>query len=409
MNMFGLMRSEGADGGVYTRGGVSKHNPDKLNTHFPWAGDNKNYIRGDTELRGDMNMFGTVYMARGDPGPMIERNYGNVDDRYGIGQFAGGATRVYGAGAYGPATVNLSIAKNNGAFDDVLTANTKGEVIINGDLDVKRNMYGRTICIGDAKDRVCLSKDELVAVKQLAASSRNAAVPVPVAPPIQPSPPRPPAPVVPAPRPPSVITSTSGLVGYYIAENFDVSRWTDISPSGNHAVSIRGKPVVQRARLNNRDIISFTQADGISFPATILPTTYTLFHVARYKPGGGISRRIFDGKYNNWLSGFWGGITGVAFHEGWVTPSASSFSTDWILSIDQNDMYIANNKNNTVNRNSAVHTHLSINDGRFEQERSDCDVACVIVYNRKLSHSEYMAIRSELNAVYGLNLSQTLS
>ncbi len=45
------------------KGGVSKHNPDRWGTHFPWAGDQKNYIRGDTEIRGDTNQMGILRVA----------------------------------------------------------------------------------------------------------------------------------------------------------------------------------------------------------------------------------------------------------------------------------------------------------------------------------------------------------
>ena len=45
---------------AYFKGGASVHNPDNWQTHFPWAGDNKNYIRGDTELRGNVNNIGNL-------------------------------------------------------------------------------------------------------------------------------------------------------------------------------------------------------------------------------------------------------------------------------------------------------------------------------------------------------------
>jgi len=42
------------------KGGVSRHNPGKWGTHFPFVGDQKNYIRGDTEIRGDVNNIGEL-------------------------------------------------------------------------------------------------------------------------------------------------------------------------------------------------------------------------------------------------------------------------------------------------------------------------------------------------------------
>ena len=48
----------------YFKGGVSVHNPEKWNTHFSWQDDNKNYIRGDTELRGNLNNIGDLNVGK---------------------------------------------------------------------------------------------------------------------------------------------------------------------------------------------------------------------------------------------------------------------------------------------------------------------------------------------------------
>ena len=42
------------------KGGKSVHNPNGWGTHFPWS-DGKNYIRGDTEIRGDITKIGDTY------------------------------------------------------------------------------------------------------------------------------------------------------------------------------------------------------------------------------------------------------------------------------------------------------------------------------------------------------------
>jgi len=46
------------------RGGASEHNPNKWGTHLPWPGDNKNYIRGDTEIRGNTTNVGDLNVGR---------------------------------------------------------------------------------------------------------------------------------------------------------------------------------------------------------------------------------------------------------------------------------------------------------------------------------------------------------
>ena len=42
------------------QGGRSAHNAHNWGTHLPWSGDGKNYIRGDTEMRGDITHLGHI-------------------------------------------------------------------------------------------------------------------------------------------------------------------------------------------------------------------------------------------------------------------------------------------------------------------------------------------------------------
>lgn len=50
-------------GNLFIRGGDSEHNPDKWWSHFPYH-DGKNYIRGDTEIRGNTNNVGDLTVGR---------------------------------------------------------------------------------------------------------------------------------------------------------------------------------------------------------------------------------------------------------------------------------------------------------------------------------------------------------
>lgn len=56
--------SADVNGSLNLRGGKSEHNPSNWGTHFPWAGDGKNYIRGDTELRGNTTNIGDLQVQR---------------------------------------------------------------------------------------------------------------------------------------------------------------------------------------------------------------------------------------------------------------------------------------------------------------------------------------------------------
>lgn len=69
---------------------------------------------------GGMSTGAPVNFSKNDPGTMIEKNMGADNNRYGVGQYANGVQRVYTAGGFQPATLNLSLAQANNAFDDVV-------------------------------------------------------------------------------------------------------------------------------------------------------------------------------------------------------------------------------------------------------------------------------------------------
>lgn len=82
----------------------------------------------------------TLAIQPNNPGPMIEKMYNSFDQRYGIGQFPAGTMRMY-TGANGTSTANLSLAKADGTFDDILTIKTDRSTNIKSDLVVNGNLY----------------------------------------------------------------------------------------------------------------------------------------------------------------------------------------------------------------------------------------------------------------------------
>lgn len=188
---------------------------------------------------------------------------------------------------------------------------------------------------------------------------------------------------------------TSGLVGWYKGEEWNGTSWPDSSGNGNNVTSIYGNVESQ-----GRFIYGRTN-DYMVFPSAILPSTYTLFHIAKYN--GPKKERIFCSNDSvNWLSGFHGGKSGVAYHDvnDWVTQSAStSFPlSDVLISTDQKALYRGNGTNLVVNA-SGVSCNLRIN-GQYG-EWSDWAVAEVIVYNRELSLSEIQQVEAYLNVRNG--------
>lgn len=96
-------------------------------------------VAGNAWHGNSVSVANGVTVRNNDPGALIEKNYradGRTDNRFGVGQFSGGQTRVYAGSAASAGGVNLSVAKQNGQFDDVLQVKTDKTVTINGDTKI---------------------------------------------------------------------------------------------------------------------------------------------------------------------------------------------------------------------------------------------------------------------------------
>lgn len=198
---------------------------------------------------------------------------------------------------------------------------------------------------------------------------------------------------------------TSGLFAWYDAGSFSGTTWSDKSGNGRNATVTRGTVTKTSTTGNGAsktfDTLQGGTNDGILFPSDVLPSTYTLFHVTRYQ--GSTNARIVTGSTNNWLSGHWSGLSGVAYHEGWVTQLSNSHEyNNWVISSDQINLY----RGNMVMRGNSggtASTRLSINAGTYA-EYSAWQCTEVIVYNRALSESEIIQVETYLDKRYGLGL-----
>lgn len=205
------------------------------------------------------------------------------------------------------------------------------------------------------------------------------------------------------------IPVVSGLIGKYTGESWNGSTLVDETGSGNNSSALRGT-VTTATGQNSLLYIYGETSSGLQFPPAILPSTYTLIHLARYN--GATRQRIFDGITNNWLSGFWGweqptiGGVGVAFHDGWLMDSSlrQANITGWVLSSDQNYLYRMNGT--TIGTaGGGTNTQLSINSGYYTYspnslEASDWAVHCFFVYNRTLSLSEIQDMETYMRGQY---------
>jgi hypothetical protein len=206
----------------------------------------------------------------------------------------------------------------------------------------------------------------------------------------------------------SVIRTIPGLVAWYTGDSWDAANrvWVDISGVNNHVQSdsINGTILNPVHNQLNKKIMTGTTGSEIMFPPGILPTNYTMFHLAKYN---GPSRgRIFTAADQNWLSCFWFGRTGVAHHNGWITSRENFIAyDDWMLSTDQNKRYRANGTDYTLNGEQAgaiSNGRLTVNNRNVYNETSEWAIAVIVIYNRTLTVQEFTLVEQALKLEYNL-------
>ena len=141
--------------------------------------------------------------------------------------------------------------------------------------------------------------------------------------------------------------------------------------------------------------IQFTTADI---------TNYTLFHVTRYT--GGTRRRIFANlTTQNYLNGFWSGLSGIAHYNSWVTQSSTdTYGNNWLISSSTGTRYRSNGIERTIAAGSLSSLPpLYINDS---SESSDFQVADVIIFNSVLTTLQIQRVENYLFDLYGLGPEQ---
>jgi hypothetical protein len=199
----------------------------------------------------------------------------------------------------------------------------------------------------------------------------------------------------------------NGLFAHYSANSYnsEAKVWNDLSGLGNHVTEIGGVITVARPTGSAAYIQGDTSA-WMQFPTTVLPSTYTLFHVARYN--GLMKKRIFQGLSTNWLSGFWSGIAGVAFHGCFITPIEDYPGTDWIVASDRTNSFRSNGVERKTANSCVSGVRMSINRGPFN-ENSDFAIQIILVYNRRLSDSEVFAVENWLSQYCIISTQETTS
>jgi hypothetical protein len=200
----------------------------------------------------------------------------------------------------------------------------------------------------------------------------------------------------------------SGLSGRYTTDSFNDSNnsWADTSPMANHILDVKGD--LKRAD----DHVHGSKTVGLKFPIEVFgpDNAYTMFYVARYN--GPTKKRIFDGTDNNWLSGFWGGKTGVAHHKGWLTQASTSVHGphSWIIATDAPNKFRTFGEDRVINKDVYNTTsQITVNMGAYyESGSSDWAIKEVIFYNRLLNLNEIARVEAYLIKKYRSELPENL-
>jgi len=225
------------------------------------------------------------------------------------------------------------------------------------------------------------------------------------------------------------IPVTDGLYMRLEGKNYDekTKTWYDSGGAGRHIPpsSITGTPYlsIQGSNTNGSSKRSFqvlkgTTAEIINFGNPRLEQ-YTFFYIARY--GGTTKQRIFTaagsaGGYPSpeWHTGFWGsttssGYSGYAQHGVFLNgaqPSSSIYSTDFFIGCDCSNSLRTNGiERGTTNGTVTYLPNIIVNG--VSLEKSDFEIADIIIYNRYLSLDERIQMENYLASIYGISASST--
>lgn len=191
--------------------------------------------------------------------------------------------------------------------------------------------------------------------------------------------------------------------------------WHNLGSGTNPSVVGTPDPVLAPNALNGLPVIQLSTGAGrYRFSGTGVTANYTLVYVGRMRgpyPVGRVITAVYS-EGGNLLYGFWQGYQDVAFAGGFFVPDTrAGFSppSDWKLYSGDADPTNARLFSNGVllgqypptegfgNYFAISGYHLTA-----DAETCDCDVAEVLLYNRKLTDAERVQVEGYLRSKWGL-------
>ena len=191
-----------------------------------------------------------------------------------------------------------------------------------------------------------------------------------------------------------------------------VSQWRDKSGFNYHMTPLAGSPT-RNAFQNSRKVVAFTTAQDIQNTSIDLRTSpYTVFIVSRYtSPSAGTGRILTsNGGYNNWLLGHWASEVNKYYANGWVYSTYAAVDTNWKLYLgdwggSSNNIanFYAAGTALATNSSAATAGPWTLGINANSGERSNCEAAEIIVFNRLLSTVERNLIHTYLGQKWGIS------
>ena len=191
-----------------------------------------------------------------------------------------------------------------------------------------------------------------------------------------------------------------------------VSQWRDKSGYNYHMTPVSAGPT-RNAFLNSRKVLAFTTSQDIQNLSIDLRTSpYTVFIVSRYtSPSAGTARILTsNASYNNWLLGHWASETNKYFANGWVYQTYAAIDTNWKLYLgdwggSSNNIanFYAAGTALATNSTAATAGPWTLGINANSGERSNCEAAEIIVFNRLLSTSERRLVHTYLGQKWGIS------
>jgi hypothetical protein len=200
-----------------------------------------------------------------------------------------------------------------------------------------------------------------------------------------------------APAPSVETPDVSGLQGHYTAESYSTSQklWKDGSGNVND-VRVAGDMKVSDDGL----YVYGGAAEKFTLPDELFDRQYTIIAVAKYN--GDSKRRIFTSSEGGWFTGHNAGKSGVAYHDNWITEDKDHFGDDWVLSVDQRNLYRANGRRYSgYGLDESFPKDIGVNIASGQE--SDYAIAEIMVYDRELGGDEILKIEQALMDKYSIS------